>query len=261
MATTARWPCWKPRRRGVDEFDEFSEFVLFDRGCAGDERPVSADCRDACAHGAPAMCDRDWCRCEHHAVVEIDLGHGRVSLVDKDDVELVGQYTWHVHQVRADETSYARRTWNNGDGTYGAQLMHTLITGWDQTDHRNGDGLDNRRDNLRQATHRQNHQNQRKRRGSASPFKGVVWHRSKRWRAIINVDGRRTSLGLFKDEKSAAIAYDAAARTHFGEYAALNFPGPGERPGTRPEEVEAWLAARAHASHQRGDEQEEVAAA
>jgi hypothetical protein len=50
----------------VAEFDEFSEFVLFDRGCVGDERPVSRDCMAVCAPGAPAMCDRDWCRCECH---------------------------------------------------------------------------------------------------------------------------------------------------------------------------------------------------
>jgi hypothetical protein len=51
----------------VDEFDEFWGYVQIDLGCGcGDDRPLSADCLAVCAPGAPALCDKDWCRCQCH---------------------------------------------------------------------------------------------------------------------------------------------------------------------------------------------------
>lgn len=107
--------------------------------------------------------------------------------------------------------------------------MHMMLTGYARTDHRNGDGLDNRRANLRAATDQDNLRNMRKHRGS-SRFKGVCWHCNDRcWNVKIRLGGRAVNLGAFADEVAAALAYDAAAREYFGEFAALNFPLPGER--------------------------------
>lgn len=117
----------------------------------------------------------------------------------------------------------------NGCGQKGKkfnQLLHVLILGKKkgfEIDHRNRNGLDCRRRNLRWATHSQNVANGPKRRGS-SRFKGVSWMTSKgRWRATIKRDYKQTHLGLFTSEVLAARAYDAAARYLFREYAKTNF--------------------------------------
>lgn len=155
----------------------------------------------------------------------IPLGNEMYALIDAQDAELVGQYTWQA--VRDCATWYARRDICLPGRRKKTQRMHTLITGWPFTDHRNGDGLDNRRANLRQATKAQNNRNRRKTVGR-SRLKGVSLYQG-RWRAQIKFAGRQTHLGSFANEDDAGRAYDAAAREHFGEFSALNFPERGER--------------------------------
>jgi hypothetical protein len=101
--------------------------------------------------------------------------------------------------------------------------MHKLlIPGVSRIDHRNRDGLDNRRENLRPATQSQNMANSRSRPGS-SLFKGVSWiRRDRRWYASIMFNYRSISLGNYVSEIEAAKAYNAAAIRLFGEYARLN---------------------------------------
>jgi hypothetical protein len=95
-----------------------------------------------------------------------------------------------------------------------------------EVDHVNGDGLDNRRSNLRVCTHAENARNQSSRtRMSTSRFRGVVWAKDRRkWRAMIGDNGRTVHLGNFTDEIEAAQAYDRAAREMYGAFARLNFP-------------------------------------
>jgi len=92
-------------------------------------------------------------------------------------------------------------------------------------DHINHNGLDNRKANLRLATHSQSACNRRKSSAKTwSKYKGVSWRISdKRWSAAIGINNRAKWLGLFTDEISAAKAYDAAARKYHGEFASLNF--------------------------------------
>lgn len=113
------------------------------------------------------------------------------------------------------------------------EYMHRLILKVPPgkiVDHWNGNGLDNRRANLRPATPTQNMRNSQKRRVKASSrFKGIYWNKANRkWMVRIGENWRQRYLGLFVDEMEAALAYDRAARELFAEFAALNFPQPGE---------------------------------
>ena len=105
--------------------------------------------------------------------------------------------------------------------------MHRMILGLGygderKADHENHDTLDNRRSNLRVATTSQNGSNSRVRKDNTSGFKGVGY-RGGRFLAYIRVNGKRSYLGTYGTAVEAALAYDAAAREHFGEYACTNF--------------------------------------
>lgn len=106
--------------------------------------------------------------------------------------------------------------------------MHRLIldapAGRD-VDHANMNGLDNRRVNLRLASHSQNAANQRKcRKKTLSRYKGIYYYRRRKrpWCAQIKVRGRNKHLGYFETEEEAALAYNRAALEHFGKFARLN---------------------------------------
>ena len=98
-----------------------------------------------------------------------------------------------------------------------------------KVDHRNNDPLDNRKVNLRFATHQQNMFNKKKHpahRGkpTSSPYKGVTWDRSrKKYKAQIKKDGVNHNLGCYPDQRSAAKVYDLAAIEMFGDFAQTNF--------------------------------------
>jgi hypothetical protein len=88
-----------------------------------------------------------------------------------------------------------------------------------QVDHRNHDGLDNRRANIRVATRAQNAQNQPKNKSGSSRFKGVCWDKDLlKWRARITVQRKKKHLGYFDSETDAAVAYYRAACKHFGDF-------------------------------------------
>ena len=145
---------------------------------------------------------------------EIQLGRGYVALVDDADYELVLSHgPWHASG--SGRTKYARHSYSPARQI----LMHVLITGWDQTDHINLNGLDNRRANLRQATRFQNLGNRSVRPDSKSGLKGVTRYHNK-WKATCV----HRYLGLFPTAEAAARAYDQEALRVFGEFARLNYP-------------------------------------
>lgn len=103
--------------------------------------------------------------------------------------------------------------------------MHCEVVGGVGVDHRDHNGLNNQRKNLRKATQSQNNGNLRKTPGRSSQFKGVSFRRDRGcWKSQIRFHGQLHFLGLFDCEKLAARAYDCAARQFFGEFALLNFP-------------------------------------
>jgi len=168
---------------------------------------------------------------EVRAALTIPLTQGYQTTVDAEDyADLLAAGPWQALIDDRTGTVYARRRVRDDDsGRYYGQLMHRyLLPGVEVVDHHNGNGLDNRRANLRPSTVTENNRNRRRRRDNTSGYKGV-WTRGARWHARIKADGRERYLGSHPTPESAAHAYDAAARDLHGEFAALNFPQPGER--------------------------------
>jgi hypothetical protein len=143
------------------------------------------------------------------------------AIIDDADRGLVEPYTWIA--VESKETFYVRG-YLRGGGRKRWILLHRLLLNASkgvEVDHRNRDGLDNRRSNLRLATRSQNRANTRAV-GGTSIYKGVT-RAGKAWQAEIACK----YIGRFPTEGAAARAYDAAAREVFGEFAYLNFPEAG----------------------------------
>lgn len=150
---------------------------------------------------------------------EIPLSQGSVAIVDAADYHAVMAFKWYI------VNGHAARNVREPDGNWKTQYLHTFLTGLPLVDHRNRNGLDNRRANLREATHAENMRNRGLGRNNTSGFKGVSWHTTgKKWQAKIKVDGKGRHLGLFRTAEEAALAYDVAALELHGEFAWLNFP-------------------------------------
>ena len=100
--------------------------------------------------------------------------------------------------------------------------MHKLITGYKETDHIDGNGLNNQRGNLRSVTDSQNQMNRKNIRGT-SKYKGVYWNKAnKKWLARITINQKNIYIGYFLYEHNAAHAYNFKATELYGEYASLN---------------------------------------
>lgn len=153
------------------------------------------------------------------------LGGRYVALVDDEDLPLLAAHHWIAMNNGAAQKIYAMANISHRIGR-GRIYMHRLIMDakrGELIDHANRDTLDNRRVNLRRANKTLNNANAHTGHG-VSLFKGVARSRSLRnpWRATIQVNGRSLHLGQFPTEQNAALAYDAAARLHFGEFALTN---------------------------------------
>lgn len=155
----------------------------------------------------------------------IALQDGTEAVIDATDVPLVSGWNWSA--VRCGERLvYVHRGSSIGGGKSRPVKLHRLIMNagrQDLVDHKDGDGLNNRRCNLRLTGYAGNARNRRKMGGTTSRFKGVSFRADRgTWLAQINVGGQVTKLGTFNDEAEAAAAYDRAAVAHFGEFARTN---------------------------------------
>lgn len=153
---------------------------------------------------------------------------GLTVLVDDSDYEQLSKYNWNAKWDDHSRTFYAQRASKTKDGRRTTVAMHRQILGITsnrKVDHENGDGLDNRRENLRMCSDQQNCMNRRKQRTkTSSAFKGVSWHRRQcKWVAYISINSRREQIGSFTSEKAAARAYDRLALQYFGDFARTNF--------------------------------------
>lgn len=149
-----------------------------------------------------------------------------VAWVDQDDYEKVASFKWYAAKTSA--TFYAARTNSDRRIVY----MHRAILGVDDrqtlVDHRNRNGVNNCRYNLRTCTRKQNAQNSRRtHKDKTSRFHGVCWkEQEEHWVAQIGIDYAtiRIRIGSYATEEEAARAYDRKAVREFGEFAATNFP-------------------------------------
>jgi len=151
----------------------------------------------------------------------LPLTKGYYVLVDEEDYDFLAQWKWHAC-ISPSGNVYAMRNSPPINGKRTHIMMHRIINktpdGF-RTDHINGNGLDNRKSNLRTVTPVQNGQNRRPNKKGTSKYKGVFWHKQHcKWYAQIQVNKKSIFLGLFTDEDLAAKAYEKAAKEKFGEF-------------------------------------------
>lgn len=145
--------------------------------------------------------------------VLIPLTQGQSTIIDASDLPLVSGRSWQAHQRR------------DGEGYYAVSAgvrMHRLLLGVTDpariVDHVNGDGLDNRRGNIREGTQSQNCVNRKRTPGphlrGATPRRG-------RWKAYIKYRGKQRHIGYYATEREAHEAYLAEARKLHGDWMPL----------------------------------------
>jgi hypothetical protein len=152
----------------------------------------------------------------------------RFAIVDPEDYGKVAIDDWQLYNNHNCKY-YAVRLIDSKIVFMHRQIMSAPSFGLAQggqgkvIDHRNREGLDNRKSNLRIATRSQNNCNRKQKKGT-SKYRGVCWNeKHKKWRAYISFNGIYKSLGYFENEEEAGRAYDEAAKIYHGEFATLNF--------------------------------------
>lgn len=154
---------------------------------------------------------------------EIQLTQGLVALVDDEDYEYLNQWKWHAHkQTRSGYR--AIRAVNKK-----IIIMARVIMGLEDKglliDHKDRNGLNNQKSNLRLCTKQQNNFNKTPHKTSTSKYLGVCLEKrlkNRKWRATITHNYKQIPLGRFENEQDAAAAYNLKAKELFGEFANLN---------------------------------------
>lgn len=144
------------------------------------------------------------------------------ALVDDEDYDHLSKWSWHREMLgKKHKAPYARRGTNYYGGVKKSKAMHRYLLDAPnglEVDHINGNTLDNRKANLRLCTRSENAKNKAVYRNNKSGCKGVNLHSSGKWRARIQVDGKRISLGLYDSLDEAKIAYSTAAKKYYGRF-------------------------------------------
>ena len=155
--------------------------------------------------------------------IQIELTQGKVAIIDDADWDLVSGYRWYAMCVIG-RLWYARTDIRRPDCKRSALMIHRLILGITDrkvhVDHIDGDGLNNRRSNLRACSHSENLRNHGANANNKSGFKGVSWREDRgKWRARIKVNRKEHSLGYYDTAEEAHMAYCRAAIEMHGEFA------------------------------------------
>jgi len=145
-----------------------------------------------------------------------------VAVLDEGDAHYAREWVWYVH--RTGHSTYLRG-YQRGIPLAQQKMryLHRVLTDapkGNDVDHINGNGLDNRRENLRLCTRSQNNANRHRTQSKSSPYKGVhLEKQTGRWRAEVHHLGKRHTLGRFDRIEDAANAYAVKAAELFGEFA------------------------------------------
>lgn len=163
--------------------------------------------------------------------IEIPLTRGKVAIIDEADWPLVSGHRWYANKDH--NTFYAMAKVRREDGSRTAIKMHRLLLGLTdpaiKTDHRDKNGLNNTRENIRACSNAENMRNRGAPANNSSGFKGVSWHKQRgKWQAFIMIDGKQKSLGYHDTPEAAYAAYCAAAIQLHGEFHNLGTP-PAKR--------------------------------
>lgn len=147
----------------------------------------------------------------------ITLTQGKVAVIDAADVPLVEGFNWYAHAGKG--TFYARTNVTTGVRKQKNIKLHQMLMGFPGglVDHKDCDGLNCRRNNLRVATPTENLRNSRVRKNSRTQLKGVS-KVGNRWTARIKSGGKDVYLGIFKSKEDAAMAYRERAALEHGEF-------------------------------------------
>lgn len=149
---------------------------------------------------------------EEKLMKEIQLTQGKGALVDDEDYERINQHKWYAHEDG--KTFYASRHKVSTSGKKISIQMHRDVLGMSygdgrMCDHKNRNGIDNQKDNLREATKSLNVRNSGIYKNNSSGYKGVKWQKStKTWVAYKRVNGIQTYLGSYKDPAEASLVYE-----------------------------------------------------
>ncbi len=160
-------------------------------------------------------------------VKEIKLTKGFITVVDSEDFERINKYKWRASKFKGSKTWYAVR--DVSKPKKGLKLLHREILELDDrrlhVDHKDCNGLNNCKDNLRYCFPENNVRNIGLTVANTSGYKGVSKRKdivNKTWAARIRVNKKLLSLGCFETAKEAALAYDEAALRYHGEFAKTN---------------------------------------
>lgn len=148
------------------------------------------------------------------------LGRGFFVLLDDEDYEEMSVWSWNIswkgYAIRTERAGGKRTIYLHREVAKRAGIK----IGSKQVDHRDGDKMDCRRENLRIASNQQNQANVSRQTNNTTGFKGVSYHKvKKKWIARIGVRYKRISLGHFDNPEDAHAAYEAAAIKYFGQFA------------------------------------------
>ncbi len=151
----------------------------------------------------------------------IPLTRGASTKVDAEDYEWLMQWKWYAHKVNRTGCLYAYRKEPAGKWKQSAIAMHREVLHAPpgvEVDHKFHDTLDNRKSQLRLATHQQNACNKKTLRANSSGYKGVFASGTGKWTAQITVRGQHFYLGTFASAELASDAYLSKSRSLHGEF-------------------------------------------
>ncbi len=154
----------------------------------------------------------------------IPLTQGKFALVDDADYSWLNQWKWYAHKDC--HTYYAQR--HDKGKTVSMHRVILDVPSGVLSDHRNHNGLDNQRHNIRRCTNAENQYNQLPTGTGTSKYKGVHWNRG-RWQASIKYKGKQLNFSRHKSEVEAARAYNKKAKELFGEFASINAIGDNKQ--------------------------------